>query len=77
MKLRFNIFLGSLEMKILFLFLLMPKGNLDGGFFDYETNTCINAILLNLNLIQQNLYLIFPLALVERTNFRQCIEEGT
>ena len=37
-------------MKILFQFWLMPKDILGGGFVDYDTNTCINAMLQNLNL---------------------------
>ena len=28
----------------------MPKDILGGGFVDYDTNTCINAILWNLSL---------------------------
>ena len=37
-------------MRILFQFQLMPKDILGGAFVDYDTNTCINAILQNLNL---------------------------
>ena len=37
-------------MKIIFLIQLVPKDVLGGGFVDYETNTCINEILRNLNL---------------------------
>ena len=36
-------------MKFLFQFRLMPTDILGGGFVDYDVNTCINAILRNLN----------------------------
>ena len=37
-------------MKIGFQFQVIPKDILGDGFVDYETNTCINAILQNFNL---------------------------
>ena len=65
-------------MKILVLFQLVPKDILGGIFVDYETNTCINAILQNINLSSTKPPPKMSLGITQNDQFQIIyIEDGT